>query len=210
MAPPRAEQELVARAASGDHLALERLLLSHYAGLSRHVAAWLPASLQAVVSVEDVLQDTFVQVFRDIGRFRPRRDGSFSAWLRTVAENRLRDTIKAFRRKKRGGRFRQVYGSADPQASSVGDLFEILSAESHTPSRSVARREWVQAVQVAMAGLPEDYREAIRLRYLEGKSLSQVADAMQRSPGAIRGLIGRAREKMRAALGRSSLYLSRR
>jgi RNA polymerase sigma-70 factor (ECF subfamily) len=210
MSTGRAEQELMAKATSGDHVALERLLLSHYAGLSRHVAARLPASLQALVSVEDVLQETFVQVFRDIGNFQPRCEGSFSAWLRTIAENRLRDTIKALRRKKRGGQFRRVQALANAQASSVGNLLEILSTESHTPSQSVARREGVHALQVAIAGLPEDYRQAICLRYLEGKSLSQVAEMMQRSPGAIRGLIGRAKEKMRAALGRSSLYLSSR
>lgn len=204
----RAEQELIAKATSGDPLALERLLLIHYTGLSRRVAARLPTSLQGVVSVEDVLQETFIQVFRGIGNFRPRSDRSFSAWLKRVAENRLRDSVKALRRKKRGGGFRQVHVAADEHGSSVADLAEILSAGSHTPSRSIARREGIQAVQVAMAALPQHYRQAIRLRYLEGRSLNQVAEAMQRSPGAVRGLIDRAKEKMRAALGRSSLYLN--
>ena len=81
MSAGRAEQELIAKATSGDPLALERLLLIHFTGLSRQVAAKLPRSLQGVVSVEDVLQETFVRVFRDIGHFRPRRDRSFSAWL---------------------------------------------------------------------------------------------------------------------------------
>ena len=210
MSTGRDEQELIAKATSGDQLTLERLLLIHYAGLSRQVAKKLPRSLQGVVSVEDVLQETFIQAFRDIGNFRPLAEGSFLAWLRSIAENRLRDTIKSLGRKKRGGGFRQVYGLTDEQGSSVADLVEVLSAGSDTPSRSVARREGIRAVQVAMAGLPDDYRQAVRLRYLEGKSISEVAGEMHRSPGAVRGLIGRAKEKMRAALGRSSLYLSRK
>jgi RNA polymerase sigma-70 factor (ECF subfamily) len=204
------EQELIARATSGDRSALERLLLMHYPGLSRHVVGKLPGSAQGTVSAEDILQEAFIQAFRDIRKFQPHSDRSFSAWLRAIAENRLRDTLKVLRRKKRGGGFRRVHGPADEQASSMADLVEMLSAGSHTPSRSVARREAVQAVQVAMAGLPEDYRRAVRLRYLEGKGLGEVAGTMRRSPGAIRGLLDRAKQRMRAALGRSSLYLSRK
>jgi RNA polymerase sigma-70 factor (ECF subfamily) len=204
------EQELIVRAASGDRSALEHLLLIHYPGLSRYVAARLPTSAQGIVSPEDILQEAFIQAFRDIGRFQPRSDRSFSAWLRAIAENRLRDTIKALQCKKRGGEFRRVDGLRDEQPSSIADLVEILSAGSSTPSRCLARREGVRAVQVAMAGLPDDYRQAIRLRYLENRSLSHVAQAMHRSPGAIRGLLDRAKQKLRAALGRSSLYLSRK
>jgi len=201
------QRDLIDRAVAGDLPALERLLLIHYRKLSRRVEAKLPATLRSTVSVEDVLQEAFVHVFRDIGSFRPTGDGSFSAWLWSVTENRLRDTIKSLKRKKRGGGFRRV---ADQQADSMADLAEVLSAGSHTPSQSMARREAIQAVQVAIAGLPEDYQQAVHLRYLEGKSLDDVADTMQRSPAAIRGLLGRARKKMRAALGRSSLYLSGR
>ena len=84
----------------------------------------------------------------------------------------------------------------------------MLSDGRRTPGRSIARREAVRAVQVVIAGLPDDYQQAIRLRYFEGKSLAETAAAMDRSPGAVRGLIDRAKEKMRAALGRASLYLS--
>jgi RNA polymerase sigma-70 factor (ECF subfamily) len=92
----------------------------------------------------------------------------------------------------------------------MADLVHILCEDSHTPSRSAAKHEGIEAVQVAMAGLPEDYREAIRLRYLEQKSVEEVAAAMGRSAAAIRGLLDRAKKKMRAAMGRSSLYFSRK
>jgi RNA polymerase sigma-70 factor (ECF subfamily) len=96
----------------------------------------------------------------------------------------------------------------DPEASSVADLVEMLSAGDCTASQLVAGREAVRAVQVAMAGLSDDYRQAIRLRYLEGKSLAETAELMDRTPGAVRGLLDRAKDKMREALGRASLYLS--
>lgn len=204
------ERELIAKAASGDRVALERLMLAYYSRLSQHIAPRLPQALLGVADVDDILQQTYVQVFRDIGEFEPRSDASFFAWLKTIAEHRAQDAVRALSRKKRGGGRRQVREQSDGQATSAANLVEILSAGSHTPSRSIARREAVQAVQVAIAGLPEDQREAIQSRFLEGKSLEETADAMGRSPAAVRGLIHRAKQGLRAALGRSSCWLSRK
>jgi RNA polymerase sigma-70 factor (ECF subfamily) len=92
----------------------------------------------------------------------------------------------------------------------VVELVDLLSAREHSPSRSIARREAVRAVQVALAGLPEDYQRALRLRYFEGKSLEETARIMMRTTGAVRGLLDRAKEKLLAALGRASLYLSQK
>ena len=204
------ERELIAKATSGDRASLERLLLAHYGRLAQHIALKLPASVQGVVGVDDILQQTFMQAFRDIGNFQPRSASSFSGWLKTIAEHRMLDTVKALKRKKRGGDRRQVQRQADSQASCVADLVEMLSAGRHTPSQSIARREAVQAVQVAIAGLPGDQRDAIRLRFLGGKSLQETADAMGRSPDAVRGLIHRAKQELRDALGRSSYWLSKK
>ncbi len=64
----------------------------------------------------------------------------------------------------------------------------------------------MRAVQNTIAQLPEDYRHAVQLRLLEGRSLEEVAEAMDRTPRAVQGLIDRAKKKMRADLGRLSLY----
>jgi RNA polymerase sigma-70 factor (ECF subfamily) len=204
------ERELIAKATSGDRVALERLLLIYYPRLSEHIAPKLPKSLQSVLSTDDILQQTFVQVFRDIGNFEPRSETSFLAWLRTITEHRLLDAVKALKRKKRGGGLHQVQRQPDSQASCVADLVEMLSARSQTASRSIARREAVQAVQVAIAALPEDQREAVRLRFLEEKSVQEVAAVMDRSPDAVRGLIHRAKQALSDALGRSSQWFSRK
>jgi len=71
------EHELLMRAVAGDRASLERLLLMHYVPLSRRIAAKLPLMGQGVVAVDDVLQQTFMQVFRDIATFHPQTDASF-------------------------------------------------------------------------------------------------------------------------------------
>ncbi len=192
MGEPEGESALVARAVREYRAALERLLLIHYQPLASHIAARLPAALQGAIGVEDILQEAFVQAFRDVERFEPRGEGSFASWLRGIAEHRLQDAVRNSMPKKRGGSCRRVPPAA---GGSAADLAELLWGSVSTPSQSVARHEAVQAVQVAIAGLPDDYREAISLRYLCGKTIEETASLMARSPGAVRGLIDRAKER---------------
>jgi RNA polymerase sigma-70 factor (ECF subfamily) len=197
--------ELIAKAVAGDQTALQRLLLTYYDDLLRHIERRLPSSIQGAISAADVLQQTFIQAFRHISRFKGDSATSFFAWLKTIAERGVKDAHKFAQRKKRGAGLRQLHTGRTPQASTLAHLAERLAC-SGTPSQSVARREAVQAVQVAIASLPEDYQQAVRLRYFDGKSVEQAADAMGRTPGAIRGMIDRAKGKLRAAIGRLSVY----
>ena len=87
-------------------------------------------------------------------------------------------------------------------------LVELLSGSIHTPSQSVAVREATQALQVALAGLPDDQRDAIRMRFLDGLSLEETATRMQRTTNAVRGLVHRAKQALRDAMGRSSRWFS--
>lgn len=194
---------------AGDRVALECLLLRNYGRLHRHVARDLPQWLQGVVSVEDVLQETFAQAFRDFGRFEPRGEGSVESWLLAIADHRLHDLIRRHRRKKRGGSRRQAR-PADARRSSFMELAALLAAAADSPSDRVARDEAVQAVQVAVAALPDDQREAVRRRYLEREDLAAAAQAMGRTPEAVRSLVYRARQSLREFLGRSSRWFLRK
>ena len=200
------DRELLAKATAGDRVALQQLLLGHYESLTNHITAKIPAQFQGAISAEDVIQQTFLQVMHRIGQFTPRTDYSFYAWLKTIAENRLTDTMRHLACEKRADGRRPSRRGALPDETSVTDLVEMLSAGSHTPSRSVARHEAVAAVQEAIDALPEDYRQAVELRLFSGKSLTETAAVMHRSPRAVQGLVEREKKKMRAALGRLSLY----
>jgi RNA polymerase sigma-70 factor (ECF subfamily) len=206
---PAEEPALVAAAVGGDRVALERLLLAHYDELARRVAARLPARIQAIQAVEDILQITFSQAFRDIGDFEPRTNASFGNWLARIAENRLLDAIKQHDAPKRGGDLRRVADAARDD-SRILSLWEWIAANDTSPSSVVAREEALHALHVALAALPEDQREAIRLKHLEGKSLEDTAAAMGRTPDAVRGLIHRGKEQLQDAMGRASRWISDR
>jgi RNA polymerase sigma-70 factor (ECF subfamily) len=201
---------LLARATAGDQLALERLLLGCHDRLVAQLTGELPADLRGVVSADDVLQEAYVVAFRQIGTFEPRGPDAFYKWLRAIAKNRLFDAIKAARAAKRGGGRARAEAPAGPATSSVVELLDLLNLHDHTPSRSAAGHEAVAAVQVALASLKEDYREALRLRYIDGLSVAETAARMNRTDRAVHMLCHRALQQLHEALGRSSQYFTRK
>lgn len=186
-------------------MAQQQLLLRHYDRLADHVARKIPARFQSMVSAEDVVHQTFLQVLRNISKFSLRSEHSLYAWIRTIADNRMTDAIRHLSHEPRANRPGGRCGASIDQ-SRAADLVDLLSAGGHTPSRSVARHEAVAAVQDAMNELPDHYLQAIELRMFEGKSLEETATIMQRSPRAVQGLVDRAKKKMRDVLDRLSLY----
>lgn len=208
----RIEEEfnLVSRAVSGEPLALERLLLDHHRDLLQRIQDRVPASLRSTFSAEDLLQETFADVFRDIRQFRPGGAGSFSRWLETIADHRVLDAIRANRADKRGGGRAPVEASPRVDDSAVFTLLDIVAVHERTPSRSAAGHEAIAAVQAAIGRLKPDYRDAIRMRYIEGLSVAETAAQMDRTERAVHKLCSRGLQKLRESLGEASKFLSRK
>jgi RNA polymerase sigma-70 factor (ECF subfamily) len=200
------EPDLVAEAVAGDRAALERLLLAHYDTLERRIASKLPARLQSTQAVEDILQLTFLHVFRDIGRFEQRSGATFGDWLARIADNRLYDAIKQHDRQKHGGEMRRLEDGKDSD-SRILSLWDWIALDEPSPGSIVARGEALQALQIALASLADDQRMAIQLRMLDEKSLEDTAAALGKSPDAVRGLVHRGKRELADAMGRASLWL---
>lgn len=210
MSTGEADQELIARAVGGDQAALERLLMGHYDRLAADMARKLPNEFRAVIAAEDVLQEAFVVAFREIRSFTPQGRGSFYNWLATIAQHRLWDLVKGQRAAKRGGGRAAVGAQVKSPTDSLVGLLEQLYATERTPSRSAAGREAVAAVQVGLAALKGDYRQALQLRYIEGLSVAEAAARMKRTDHAIHMLCHRGLRRLHEILGRSSQFFSRK
>ena len=94
MAAQEPESELVTRAIAGDRVAIQQLLLSHTAAVSRFAAQRLPASVRDVIDPEDIVQQTFTEAFRRVASFRQQKEASFLSWLTAIAENKIMDAVK--------------------------------------------------------------------------------------------------------------------
>lgn len=199
MTSSQSEESLLLAARQGDRAALGQLLVRHAGDLSRRLSARMPRSLQRVCSVDDVLQQTFAEAFRDIAVFEPRGPGSFAAWLETIGQRRLQNMIKSAGRLKRGGE-RSGFDPPPNAVASVRDLLAQVAGDDPTASVEAVRLERVAALNVALGELPEDYREALRLRFFEGCSLTETARRMERTEAAVRALTDRAKRALREAL----------
>jgi RNA polymerase sigma factor (sigma-70 family) len=152
------------------------------------------------------MQVTYLEAFLQIQNFEPAGTAAFLGWLRRIAANNLRDAIRGLERLKRPPPSPQFHGT-DGSASVVG-LFDALGFTTTTPSRVAAVDEMKSALEQALAELPEDYANAIRLYDLEGRPIAEAAQCMRRSPGAFHMLRARAQEQLRALLGPASKYFS--
>ena len=210
MVKEESEQQLIQRAFNGDEDAFAQLLWRSYDRLAAHIAPKLPDSLRRSVDVEDVLQETFTHAWRQMRNFLPTGSSSFYLWIRTIAERRLLDKIRAHRAAKRGGGRAPAASRISGSSSLAGTLLDLVATDENTPSGSAARREAERALFVALAGLKDDYQTVLKLRYLEGLPVERVASRMDRSHAAVHMLSKRAIKKLRKAMGSASHYLSQR
>jgi len=199
----------IATAVRGDRRAMERLLLEHYDRLEMRIAAQLPQSLQSLVQVEDILQETFVQAIQSMSQCQATSAESFTAWLDTIANNRVLDTIRLFTSLKRGGGRKRVRRNSRLD-SSLADAVNLLYDSGSTPGRKAECREVITRMNSAIDNLPTDQRDAIRLRYLQGVSVNETARMVDRSPNAIRGLLHRAKRRLREIMESSSRWFDKK
>lgn len=204
------EFELIIRSAEGDSASLERLLFMHYDRLRNRIARHLPNDVRRVLSAEDVLQRALTDAFLRIASFVPKSRASFYRWLITIVDHQLADAIKSERALKRGGGRSpaNLEGTAGPD--STDELVDLLAGPVCSPSHDAARHEALAAVQIGLASLKEEYRQAIQLRYVQGLSAIEIGQIMRKTPHAVHHLCHRGLKELHAVMGRSSQYLSRR
>jgi RNA polymerase sigma-70 factor (ECF subfamily) len=148
------------------------------------------ADLRTKASGSDLVQDTLLEAQRLLARFDGTTPDQFRAWLRGVLANKVADFHRRYRRtEKRGvGRERKLSDDGGP-------------LEESGPGSEVSQREQESIVTAAVAGLPAEYRDVIRLRTWDGLPFAEVGRLMGRSEDAARMLWGRAIERLREVLG---------
>jgi RNA polymerase sigma-70 factor (ECF subfamily) len=209
MSVAHVESDLLRQAVRGDRTSLSQVLLLHYDSLQGHVAGRISGDLKRLVDAEDILHQTFVRAARGIGSFQPRHERAFRAWLKAIADNLIKD-IRKRRRRERRVADREGPGRAPGQDSSWAGLVERIAGDGTSPSTRTQQSENARRLRVALAALPDGYREVIERHYLQDQSLAQIADAMGGTKGSIRAMCYRARKRLRELMGQSSLYFSGR
>jgi RNA polymerase sigma-70 factor (ECF subfamily) len=194
------EDQLLRRAIAGDRGALTELLAQYEPLVRLRLAGKIDPRWRAVLSEDDVLQETYTDVFLGIARFAPQGDGAFLRWVLTLARNNLLDAVKGLRSLAKGGDRQRVGASSD---ESYYNLLQNLDSEGTTPSMVIARDESAKLLNEAIARLPAPDATVVRLYDLEGRPMDEVAAALGCSHGAVFMRRARAHARLRKLLGAS-------
>lgn len=199
------EKELVQRAVAGDQAALTELFERHGPTVRQSVAKQIPERWRSLLSEDDIMQQTYADAFRGIGRFVANENGSFAGWLASLARCNLQDAIRMLGAGRRPDRHVLRPGRVD---GSFVDPCELLISPVTTPSGQFERKEFRADVNQAIEQLPDDYRCVVRMYDLEDKTVQEVMEALNRSAGAVYMLRARAHDQLHEILGRTSKFFT--
>ena len=158
----------------------------------------LDPRLHGKLDASDLVQQTLLSAYEKRDQFRGESEAEFLAWLRKILANHLTSTMRRF-----GTGQRDVRRERSLEAGleeSAARLESWLAADQSSPSQQAMRHELHLRLASALAELPEDQRLAIQLHHLQGCTVLEVAEQMQRSKMAIVGLLFRGLKKLRCLL----------
>ena len=179
---------LVQRTVAGDQRAYGLLVLKY----QRRIERLIGRMVRDAELVEDIAQETFIRAYRALHQFRG--DAQFYTWLYRIAVNTAKKSLVDMRRNPVISENALRSGSDDDETSM---LDRELSTD-ETPETVMAAKEIAETVNAAMASLPEDLRQAVTLREIEGLSYEEISEAMNCPIGTVRSRIFRAREAISA------------
>lgn len=170
------ESEHITQAQKGDSQAFADL----YDLYSQKIYAFVISRVRHKQIAEDILQETFVKVWKALPQFK--NEGNFSAWVYRIATNCMND------------HFRKIM--AKPEALALEEEF-IIEDKAAKPDEEFDISLTEVTMQEALNQLPLTYRQVLTLRFKEGLSAQDTGQAIKKSSIAVRLIQYRALKKLR-------------
>ena len=180
--------QLVERTVAGDLRAYDLLVIKY----QRRIERLIGRMVRDTDLVQDIAQETFLRAFRALHQFRG--DAQFYTWLYRIAVNTAKKFLMDLKRDPLIYEGAMRSNDDENETSRIGQ--ELTNDE--TPETVLAAREIAAAVNAAMEALPEDLRQAVTLREIEGLSYEEIATVIACPIGTVRSRIFRAREAISA------------
>jgi RNA polymerase sigma-70 factor (ECF subfamily) len=178
--PERSMSQLLAEIGRSRDVATFEVLFRHFAP---RVKAYMARTGSSSAMAEELMQETMVAVWNKSALYDPSK-GAASSWIFAIARNQR---IDAFRRDRR-----PEFDLEDPALAADPDPLADDAIET---------AQTAEQVRGALAGLPTDQAEVLRLAYYEDKSQTEIADALKLPLGTVKS-------RMRLAFSKLKLTLS--
>jgi len=179
------DAELFARFSAGEEAAFREIVNRYKNGLY----AFLRHFINRQDLIEDVFQETFLQLFTSRESFDPGRP--LRPWLFTIAANKAKDAL----RKQQRAPTATIGTFADAQEMSFDDVLDSLTSDSTKPYEKLEDGEVASQVRQVIADMPENLREILILAYFNQFSYKQMADVLSIP-------IGTVKSRLHTAVGR--------
>jgi RNA polymerase sigma-70 factor (ECF subfamily) len=181
---------LVERTLAGDQRAFELLVIKYRGRIQRLIGRMV----RDVDLIEDIAQETFIRAYRALHQFRG--DAQFYTWLYRIAVNTAKKSLMEL--KHAPSVLEGSFHSSDDEDETSQPKIEPTTDE--TPESVLAAKEIAGVVNAAIEALPEDLRQAVTLREIEGLAYDEIAGIMNCPIGTVRSRIFRAREAISARI----------
>ena len=175
------DQKLVEKSQRGDKKAFSMLVEKYQRRLTR----LLSRMVRDQSEIEDIVQDSFIKAYRAINNFRG--DSAFYTWLYRIGINTAKNHLV-----KLGKRPKAMNDIEIEEIENFEDAQDLRNLE--TPENSMATKEIIASVNQTIETLPDELKEAIQLREIDGLSYEEISDLMNCPIGTVRSRIFRARE----------------
>ncbi len=182
--------QLMLRAKDGDEKAFEQLVLTY----QKRLIAIFYHMLRDQEVAEDLAQEAFLRIYRARHGYKP--TAKFSTWLFRIASNLASNSRRSLGRRKEVPLSIRDSGPLGPRPNEK----LIADKSAHMPNRQLAKTEVQMVVRNALDELNERQRLALLLHKFEGMSYADIGESMELSPAAVKSLLSRARESLRAKL----------
>lgn len=143
--------------------------------------------LQAKADPDDVVQEAFLDAYRQFGNFRGETVDELAAWLRKILAGHLAQLVRRYCATEARD-VRLEYSIEQDLDSSSDRLSRGLASSQSTPSQKMGRREELLVLSEMLEKLPRDYRDVIVFRQIEGCSFAEIAMRMERSEDSVQKL----------------------
>ena len=184
---------LVDRFKSGDDAAFNEMVSRHW----DRIYGMVHQLLRNQQDAEEVTQDAFIRAHRGLGNFRG--EAAFSTWLYQIATNLARNRYWYWWRRRRD----QTVSFDQPVSDSNSTpLSEVFSTDMATPGDITVNQELVDHIALGMEKIGTKHREVLILRNVKNLSYEEIAEVLGISVGTVKSRIARARESLRAAIGK--------
>ena len=182
------DEAIVKRVQQGDVSAYNILVIKYQHKVAQIISKFVGNS----ADVNDVAQEAFIKAYKAINNFRG--ESSFYTWLYRIVVNAAKTYLESNSKRKN-------HIDVDSEEFQSIDSQGVLTSR-ESPDKIIESQELQQVILSAMNELPEELRQAIMLREVEGMSYEDMADLLQIPIGTVRSRIFRARQFIEERMSR--------